>query len=105
MTAARTTAIELNASTDNPLVFDNGDVLSGGNFHGQPVAQALDFLAVAPAIKDQQQHGFGSGHGQVRVGGIAVESLRARKWYRKQARQVAMKPIRVITEAEVRGWI
>ena len=39
--------IELNASTDNPLVFDNGDVLSGGNFHGQPVAQALDFLTVA----------------------------------------------------------
>lgn len=39
--------IELNASTDNPLVFENGDVLSGGNFHGQPVAQALDFLAVA----------------------------------------------------------
>jgi histidine ammonia-lyase len=45
--AARTAAIELNASTDNPLVFENGDVLSGGNFHGQPVAQALDFLAVA----------------------------------------------------------
>ena len=45
---ARTTAeIELNASTDNPLVFDNGDVLSGGNFHGQPVAQALDVLAIA----------------------------------------------------------
>lgn len=44
---ARTTAdIELNASTDNPLVFDNGDVLSGGNFHGQPVAQALDVLAM-----------------------------------------------------------
>lgn len=39
--------IELNASTDNPLVFENGDVLSGGNFHGQPVAQALDFLAIA----------------------------------------------------------
>jgi histidine ammonia-lyase len=39
--------IELNASTDNPLVFDNGDVLSGGNFHGQPVAQALDFLGIA----------------------------------------------------------
>ncbi len=45
--AGRTAAIELNASTDNPLVFENGDVLSGGNFHGQPVAQALDFLAVA----------------------------------------------------------
>ena len=39
--------IELNASTDNPLVFGNGDVLSGGNFHGQPVAQALDFLGIA----------------------------------------------------------
>lgn len=39
--------VELNASTDNPLVFENGDVLSGGNFHGQPVAQALDFLAIA----------------------------------------------------------
>jgi histidine ammonia-lyase len=39
--------IELNSSTDNPLVFPEGDVLSGGNFHGQPVAQALDFLAIA----------------------------------------------------------
>ena len=38
--------MELNASTDNPLVFDNGDVISGGNFHGQPVAQALDLLAM-----------------------------------------------------------
>jgi histidine ammonia-lyase len=44
---ARSVAVvELNASTDNPLVFDNGEVLSGGNFHGQPVAQALDFLAI-----------------------------------------------------------
>ena len=39
--------VELNASTDNPLVFGEGEVLSGGNFHGQPVAQALDFLAIA----------------------------------------------------------
>ncbi len=45
--ARETALVELNASTDNPLVFENGDVLSGGNFHGQPVAQALDFLAVA----------------------------------------------------------
>jgi histidine ammonia-lyase len=42
----RTAAVELNASTDNPLVFENGDVISGGNFHGQPVAQALDILAL-----------------------------------------------------------
>jgi histidine ammonia-lyase len=45
--ARETAAVELNSSTDNPLVFENGDVVSGGNFHGQPVAQALDFLAVA----------------------------------------------------------
>jgi histidine ammonia-lyase len=42
-----TAAVELNASTDNPLVFPDGEVISGGNFHGQPVAQALDFLATA----------------------------------------------------------
>jgi histidine ammonia-lyase len=44
--AEETVAVELNASTDNPLVFDDGDVISGGNFHGQPVAQALDVLAM-----------------------------------------------------------
>jgi histidine ammonia-lyase len=38
---------ELNAATDNPLVFDDGTILSGGNFHGQAVAMALDFLAIA----------------------------------------------------------
>lgn len=38
---------ELNSVSDNPLVFSDGAVLSGGNFHGQPVAQALDFLAIA----------------------------------------------------------
>lgn len=47
---------EINSATDNPLVFLDGDfgvagddVLSGGNFHGQPVALALDFLAIAAA--------------------------------------------------------
>jgi histidine ammonia-lyase len=44
--AESTATVELNASTDNPLVFENGEVLSGGNFHGQPVAQALDFLGI-----------------------------------------------------------
>ncbi len=43
-------SIEINAVTDNPLVFaDDGRVMSGGNFHGQPVAQALDLLAIAVA--------------------------------------------------------
>jgi histidine ammonia-lyase len=37
---------ELNAATDNPLVFPNGETLSGGNFHGQAVGMALDFLAI-----------------------------------------------------------
>jgi histidine ammonia-lyase len=41
-------AIELGAVTDNPLCFpEDGEVLSGGNFHGQPLALALDFLALA----------------------------------------------------------
>ncbi|HEX6749989.1 MAG TPA: histidine ammonia-lyase [Longimicrobium sp.] len=43
---------EANSATDNPLIFpgeDGGLVISGGNFHGQPVAQVLDFLAIALA--------------------------------------------------------
>jgi histidine ammonia-lyase len=40
--------VECNSSTDNPLVFsDSNEILSGGNFHGQPVALALDFAAIA----------------------------------------------------------
>jgi histidine ammonia-lyase len=41
-------AREVNAATDNPLVFPElGEIVSGGNFHGQPVALALDVLAIA----------------------------------------------------------
>jgi histidine ammonia-lyase len=47
--AAATLTIEANAASDNPLVFDNGDVLSGGNFHAEPVAFAADTLALALA--------------------------------------------------------
>ncbi|HEY5596270.1 MAG TPA: histidine ammonia-lyase [Candidatus Bipolaricaulota bacterium] len=47
--AVATLETEVNAATDNPLVFENGDVLSGGNFHGQPLALALDFAAIALA--------------------------------------------------------
>lgn len=44
----RVLAIEINASTDNPMVFaEDGDLVSAGNFHGQPVAAALDQLAIA----------------------------------------------------------
>ena len=52
----RTLSIEANAATDNPLVFAEGHgqpdvvgelIVSGGNFHGQPISQALDLLAIA----------------------------------------------------------
>jgi histidine ammonia-lyase len=46
-------AVELNSATDNPLVFvredGSGDIISGGNFHGQPLAMAADQLAIALA--------------------------------------------------------
>jgi histidine ammonia-lyase len=45
--------VELNSATDNPLVFVNadghGDIVSGGNFHGQPLAMAADQVAIAIA--------------------------------------------------------
>ena len=47
--AAGVFAVEANAATDNPLIFENGDVLSGGNFHAEPVAIAADALAIAIA--------------------------------------------------------
>ena len=46
--ARKTFEIELNAATDNPLVFSHEkEILSGGNFHGQPLAMALDFMSIA----------------------------------------------------------
>lgn len=39
--------IEVNSVTDNPIVLENGDVISGGNFHGEPMALPFDFLAIA----------------------------------------------------------
>jgi histidine ammonia-lyase len=42
--------IEINSATDNPLIFpEDGRILSGGNFHGQPIAQVLDVVALACA--------------------------------------------------------
>lgn len=45
--AARTLTIEANAVTDNPLVLSDGTVVSGGNFHAEPVALAADQIALA----------------------------------------------------------
>ena len=48
--AERVLLTEINSVTDNPTLFPKqGDILSGGNFHGQPLALALDFLAIAVA--------------------------------------------------------
>jgi len=47
--SANTLQVELNSVTDNPLVFGNGDIISAGNFHGQPLALAMDFAAMALA--------------------------------------------------------
>ncbi len=49
-TVARVLETEINSVTDNPIVFHDEDaILSGGNFHGQPLALHLDFLAIAMA--------------------------------------------------------
>jgi histidine ammonia-lyase len=51
--ARQMAAVELNSATDNPLVFvkenGSGDIVSGGNFHGQPLAMAADQVAIAVA--------------------------------------------------------
>jgi histidine ammonia-lyase len=43
------TEIELNSVTDNPIVFNANDTISGGNFHGQPLALPLDYTTIAAA--------------------------------------------------------
>ncbi len=45
----RVLEIEINSATDNPMVFPDGRVISGGNFHGAPLAAPLDYLAAALA--------------------------------------------------------
>lgn len=47
--AGRVVETEINSATDNPLVLEDGEILSGGNFHGQPLALALDLAAMALA--------------------------------------------------------
>jgi len=47
--ARRVAEVELSSAIDNPIVMENGDVESNGNFHGEPLAFAADFLAIAAA--------------------------------------------------------
>ncbi|WP_419888410.1 histidine ammonia-lyase [Neobacillus niacini] len=41
--------VEINSVTDNPIILESGEIISGGHFHGQPIALAMDFLKVASA--------------------------------------------------------
>lgn len=51
---------EINSATDNPLIFDTATVISGGNFHGQPLALPIDYCAIALAelasISERRQY-------------------------------------------------
>lgn len=47
--AATVIETEINSVTDNPLIFENDEVISGGSFHGEPLAVVLDYLAIALA--------------------------------------------------------
>jgi histidine ammonia-lyase len=49
MHLAELTQIEINSVTDNPIILGAGETISGGNFHGQPLAMALDYASVAAA--------------------------------------------------------
>jgi histidine ammonia-lyase len=48
--AKKVLEVEMNSAVDNPLVFEDGDVVSGGNFHGMPVAMALEQVALAAHV-------------------------------------------------------
>ncbi len=57
---------EINSVTDNPVIFEDGTTISGGNFHGQPIALALDYLAIGLAelasISERRTYLLLSGH-------------------------------------------
>jgi histidine ammonia-lyase len=58
---------EINSISDNPLIFENGNVLNSGHFHAEPIAQSLDCLAIAMseigAISERRTHYFMKGIG------------------------------------------
>lgn len=57
---------EINAATDNPLIFPDEEAISGGNFHGQPVGLVMDFLGIALAeiagISERRIYRMTDGH-------------------------------------------
>ncbi|MFN2304273.1 MAG: histidine ammonia-lyase [Anaerolineales bacterium] len=73
--------IEINAATDNPLLFEPGIALSGGNFHGEPIGVAMDFLGIAMAeiasISERRTFRLTDGHLNADLPPMLVDRLSA----------------------------
>lgn len=70
---------EINAATDNPLLFDPGVAVSGGNFHGEPVGVVMDFLGIALAeiasISERRTFRLTDGHLNADLPPMLVDSF------------------------------
>ena len=79
--ARKTIEQEVNAATDNPLLFEPGKALSGGNFHGEPVGLVMDFLSVAMAeigsISERRTFRLLDGHLNAELPPMLVDSPEA----------------------------
>jgi histidine ammonia-lyase len=73
--------LEINAATDNPLLFEPGIALSGGNFHGEPVGVAVDYLGIALAeiasISERRTFRLTDGHLNADLPPMLVDRLSA----------------------------
>ncbi len=77
----KTVEIEVNAATDNPLLFEPGVALSGGNFHGEPIGLVMDYLAIAlseiAAISERRTFRLTDGHLNADLPPMLVDRLSA----------------------------
>lgn len=77
----RIVEIEINAATDNPLLFEPGIALSGGNFHGEPVGVVMDYLGIAmaeiAAISERRTFRMTDGHLNADLPPMLVDKLSA----------------------------
>ena len=73
--------IEVNAATDNPLLFEPGIALSGGNFHGEPIGVVMDYLGIAmaeiAAISERRTFRMTDGHLNADLPPMLVDRLSA----------------------------
>jgi len=71
--------VEINAATDNPLLFEPGEAVSGGNFHGEPVGLAMDYLSIALAevasISERRTFRLTDGHLNADLPPMLVDKL------------------------------